>query len=76
MCLGELGQIVEITDGVAEVRVGDRLRSVSLLTLDQPVDPGDWVLVHSGFALGRLTADEAHEAEQIRSTTTTSEDTS
>ena len=32
--------------------------------------PGDWVLVHSGFALARLTADEAREAEQIRKTTT------
>ena len=43
---------------------------MSLLTLDEPVTPGDWVLVHSGFALGRLTADEAHEADQIRTTTT------
>jgi hydrogenase expression/formation protein HypC len=73
MCLGELGQILEVGAGaVAEVRVGERVRSVSLLTLEEPVSPGDWVLVHSGFALGRLTADEAHQAEHIR--TTTSED--
>ena len=73
MCLGELGQVLGVRDGLAEVRVGDRLRSVSLLTLEEPVDPGDWVLVHSGFALGRLSADEATEAEQIRSTTTSEE---
>lgn len=66
MCLGELGQVVELTDGGADVRVGERLKSVSLLTLDQPIAPGDWVLVHSGFALGRLTEAEAHEAERIR----------
>ena len=71
MCLGELGQVQEVRgDGVAEVRVGDRVRTVSLLTLDDPVAPGDWVLIHSGFALSRLTADEAREAEQIRTTTT------
>ncbi len=70
MCLGELGQVQEVSgDGVAEVRVGDRARTVSLLTLDDPVTPGDWVLIHSGFVLSRLTADEAREAEQIRSTT-------
>lgn len=70
MCLGELGQILEVTNGgVAEVRVGDRVVSVSLLTLDEPVAQGDWVLVHSGFALGRLTAGEAHEAYHIRTTT-------
>lgn len=71
MCLGELGQVQEVRgDGVAEVRVGDQARSVSLLTLYDPVAPGDWVLIHSGFALSRLTADEAREAEQIRKTTT------
>ena len=71
MCLGELGQVQEVrSDGVAEVRVGDRARSVSLLTLDHPVRPGDWVLIHSGFVLSRLTADEAREAEQIRKTAT------
>ena len=74
MCLGEVGQVQEVrSDGVAEVRVGDRVRTVSLLTLDDPVTQGDWVLIHSGFALSRLTADEALEAEQIRTTTTTEE---
>lgn len=71
MCLGELGRVQEVrSDGVAEVRVGDRARIVSLLTLDDPVSPGDWVLIHAGFALSRLTDDEAREAEQIRTTTT------
>ena len=54
MCLGELGQVVEVSaGGEAQVRVGDRVRTVSLLTLDGPVTPGEWVLIHSGFALAR-----------------------
>jgi hydrogenase expression/formation protein HypC len=70
MCLGELGEVLEVKAGaVADVRVGDLVRSVSLLALDQPVGPGDWVLIHSGFALGHLTPDEALEAEQIRTHT-------
>ena len=71
MCLGELGQVQHVSgDGMAEVRVGDRVRTVALLTLDGPVMPGDFVLIHSGFVLSRLTADEAHEAQQIRTTAT------
>jgi hydrogenase maturation factor len=74
MCLGEVGQVLDVTAGdVAEVRVGDRVRTVLLLTLDAPVATDDWVLIHSGFALARLTADEAREAEQIRMTTTPEE---
>lgn len=70
MCLGELGQVLDVgVGGTAHVRVGDRSRTVSLLTLDAPVAVDDWVLIHSGFALARLTADEAREAEQIRTTT-------
>jgi hydrogenase expression/formation protein HypC len=71
MCLGEVGQVVEVTVGdVAEVRTGGRVRTVSLLAADAPVATGDWVLIHSGFALARLTADEARAAEQIRMTAT------
>jgi len=32
------------------------------------VAPGDWVVVHSGFALARLDPDEADEALTLRAT--------
>lgn len=70
MCLGELAEVIAVTGrATADVRVGERTRSVSLLALEVPIAPGDWVLVHSGFALSRLTAAEAREAELIRTTT-------
>jgi hydrogenase expression/formation protein HypC len=70
MCLGEVGQVFDVSAGnVAQVRVGDRVRTVSLLTLDAPVAIDDWILMHSGFALARLTADQARDADHIRSTT-------
>jgi hydrogenase assembly chaperone HypC/HupF len=73
MCLGELGRVLVVAAGSADVQVGDRVRTVSLLTLDDPVASGDWVQIHSGFALAKLTAEEAGEAQQIRSITYTEE---
>jgi len=35
------------------------------------VTPGDWVVIHSGFALARLTAEEASEATALRTTSPT-----
>ena len=67
MCLGELAQVVEVNDRrTVRARVGDRLVSVSLLTLDGPVAPGDWLQVHAGFALARLTDEERRDAQRIR----------
>ncbi|HSO65552.1 MAG TPA: HypC/HybG/HupF family hydrogenase formation chaperone [Ornithinibacter sp.] len=51
----------------ALVRSRQRTATVSLLTLDESVAPGDWVVCHSGFALGRVTPEEAAEATEIRS---------
>jgi hydrogenase maturation factor len=64
-----VGRVVGVAAGAAEVLVGSRIRTVSLLTLDDPVEVDDWVHIHSGFALARLTAEQAREAEQIRTTT-------
>jgi hydrogenase maturation factor len=71
MCLGEVGQVLETGPGPrAVVRTASRTSSVSLLTLDSPLAPGDWVVCHSGFALSRVTDAEAAEANAIRATTT------
>jgi hydrogenase expression/formation protein HypC len=69
MCLGEIAQVTDVVDErTVRVRVGERSLTVSLLTLDGPVAPGDWLQVHSGFALARLTDEERREAELIRNT--------
>ncbi len=67
MCLGDVAEVLELLpEGSAVVRSGSRTGTVSLLTLDDPVAVGDWVLCHSGFALHRVTAAEAQEATAIR----------
>ena len=62
MCLGVPGKLVDIADedGVPMGRVdfGGVARKVCLAHVPEAV-PGDYVLVHVGFALTRLDADEA-----------------
>ena len=67
MCLGIPGQIVSIIDAGAPsamVSVGGVQRAVNIACIvDADHAPalcvGDWVLVHVGFALARIDADEA-----------------
>jgi hydrogenase expression/formation protein HypC len=67
MCLGELARVVRLdATGAAEVTVRDRRATVSLMVLDEPVAVGDWLLVHAGYALERLTDAAATEAARIR----------
>lgn len=63
MCLGIPGQIVDVPadrPDLATVEVAGVRREVdvSLLT-DEPAVPGDWVLVHVGFALAKIDEREA-----------------
>ena len=61
MCLAIPGQIVEITDtenSLARVDVVGVRRTVNVGLLDD-VEPGDWVLIHVGFALSKIDEEEA-----------------
>ncbi len=65
MCLAIPGQIVEIVDpsnhrGVIDVEGVRREVHIGLLVDgDDPAGVGDWVLVHVGFAMAKIDADEA-----------------
>lgn len=63
MCLGVPAEIVEIADPAshrAKVAVGGVERMVATDFLaESDLAPGDWVLVHVGFALSRIDAEEA-----------------
>jgi hydrogenase expression/formation protein HypC len=68
MCLGIPGQIVEIVDEtfyVAKVDVAGVKRGVNIsLLASEGIAPGDWVLIHVGFAMSKIDEQEAHEALQ------------
>jgi hydrogenase expression/formation protein HypC len=65
MCLGIPGRIVDLAPDrpeIARVEVDGRLREVNVMLLDDArPKPGDWVLIHLGFALQTMTEDEAAE---------------
>ena len=66
MCLGIPGRVVELLDShehLARVDVNGvgRIVNVGLLE-DEPVGPGDWVLIHVGFAMARIDEAEAAAA--------------
>ena len=67
MCLGIPGRIVEVVPGYefAQVDVAGVVREINLSLLDGPWAPGDHILIHSGFALERMTAEQARDALRV-----------
>ncbi len=65
MCLGIPGQVLEIVDdtnSIAKVAVSGVKRNVSIaLVRPEGIEPGDWVLLHVGFAMSKIDEREAHE---------------
>ncbi len=70
MCLAIPGRVIEFVDEpnrLARVDVAGVVRTVNVGLLDRDGDaaePGDWVLIHVGFALSKV--DEAEAAATLR----------
>ena len=60
MCLAVPGRIVSLEGMKAVVAVGGATREASVMLLDG-AGPGDWVLLHAGFAIEKLDPDEAEK---------------
>jgi hydrogenase expression/formation protein HypC len=63
MCLGIPGQLVELcadNDQLARVDVSGVRRIINIgLLEDEVLEPGDWVLIHVGFAMSKIDEEEA-----------------
>ena len=65
MCLAIPGQIVEVVDQanrLAKVDVAGVQRTINIGLMDADGDgvgPGDWVLIHVGFAISQVDEEEA-----------------
>jgi hydrogenase expression/formation protein HypC len=66
MCLGIPGEVIEIIadrPDLAKVDVSGVKRAINIgLLADEEVGPGDWVLIHVGFALSKIDEAEAKAA--------------
>ena len=63
MCLGIPGEIVEFMDDrpdLAKVDVSGVRRAINIGLLEnERLEPGDWVLIHVGFAMSKINEQEA-----------------
>ena len=66
MCLGIPGQVVELLDAhehLARVDVSGVGRVINIgLLEDEALEPGNWVLIHVGFAMSKVDEEEARRA--------------
>lgn len=66
MCLGIPGQIVELSadnDQLARIDIAGVSRMINIgLLEDETLEPGDWVLIHVGFAMSKIDEEEAEQA--------------
>lgn len=61
MCLGVPGRVVEIHGQTATVDFWGVRRETRIDVLDEPVEPGDYILNHVGFAIRKIPSSEIGE---------------
>ena len=64
MCLSIPAEIISIEGEMAKVRIGGTIVKASLQLLENP-KIGEYVLLHSGFAIERLSKEEADETMKL-----------
>ncbi|MBQ2580344.1 MAG: HypC/HybG/HupF family hydrogenase formation chaperone [Ruminococcus sp.] len=64
MCVGLSAKVVDLKDGTAIIDASGAKRSVSADLLDD-LEIGDYVMVHAGVAIAKITDDDASETEKI-----------
>jgi hydrogenase expression/formation protein HypC len=70
VCLAIPGRIIQVVDEsnrLAQVDVAGVKRNVNigLFDGDDAIEPGDWVLIHVGFAISKIDEDEARATREL-----------
>lgn len=65
MCLGIPARVIEILDNphLAHADVFGVVRTINVGLIEEGVEPGDWVLLHIGFAMNKLSPAELERAQ-------------
>ena len=64
MCVGLSAKVVRINEGMAVVDADGAKREVSAELLDE-LEPGDYVMVHAGVAIAKITDEDESETDQL-----------
>ena len=65
MCLAAPAKVISISDNEAIVDYNGVRTTTRLDTLTEPLAPGDYVLIHTGFAIRRMSAEDAEETLKL-----------
>lgn len=64
MCVGLSAKVISVKDGVAIVDASGAKREVSAELLDD-LEPGEYVMVHAGVAIAKITDDDKNETDKL-----------
>lgn len=64
MCVGLSAKVVKISEGTALVDASGAKRSVSVQLLED-LEPGDYVMVHAGIAIAKITDEDESETDSL-----------
>ncbi len=64
MCVGLAAKVVGIKNGMAVIDASGAKREVSAELL-QDLEPGDYVMVHAGIAIAKITDDDEEETDEL-----------
>ena len=64
MCVGLSAKVVKISDGTAVIDAGGAKREVSAQLLED-LEPGDYVMVHAGVAIAKITEEDDEQTDQL-----------
>jgi len=64
MCVGLSAKVVSVNEGTAVIDAGGAKRSVSSELLEE-LEPGDYVMVHAGVAIAKITQSDEDEAADV-----------
>ena len=64
MCVGLSARVVRVKDGSALVDASGARREVSAKLLSD-LEPGDYVMVHAGAAIAKITEDDEEQADSL-----------
>ena len=64
MCVGLSAKVVKINNGTAVIDADGAKREISAQLLDD-LEPGDYVMVHAGVAIAKITDEDDDETDQL-----------
>ena len=64
MCVGLSAKVVKINNGTAVIDADGAKREISAQLLED-LEPGDYVMVHAGVAIAKITDGDDNETEQV-----------